>query len=230
MTALICSLQISLKEIIATSYVPSGCCGTIPALGYGWPGDIGLMPFEWVSQCKEFSSVKMNSRISVYSSAALTAIAMLAIMPTSAQAQASITATANVATALTVTAGNDLDFGLVIPGFTKTIAVTDATAGTFSMSGGAAAEVNFSFSSLPANLDDGLGNLLPISSYSGVHNTANDPVAGATAFTPSSGATTNLSGTGLLYIFVGGVADATGSPPNGTYTGTITLTAAYTGN
>lgn len=173
--------------------------------------------------------MKMNSLISVYSGTALTAIAMLAIMPTSAQAQ-SITATANVATALTVTAGNDLDFGLVIPGFTKTIAVSDATAGTFSVSGGAAAEVNFSFSSLPATLDDGSGNVLPISSYSGVHNTANDPVAGATTFTPSSGATTNLSGTGLLYIFVGGVADATGSPPNGTYTGTITLTAAYTGN
>ena len=172
----------------------------------------------------------MNSLLSVYSGAALTAIAMLVIMPTSAEAQASITATANVATALTVTADNDLDFGLVIPGFTKTIAVADATAGAFSMSGGAAAEVNFSFSSLPANLDDGSGNLLPISSYSGVHNTANDPVAGATTFTPSSGATTNLSATGLLYIFVGGVADATASPPNGTYTGTITLTAAYTGN
>ena len=83
--------------------------------------------------------MKTNSLISVYSGAALTVIAMLAIMPTSAQAQ-SITATANVATALTVTAGNDLDFGLVIPGFTKTIAVTDATAGSFSMSGGAAAD------------------------------------------------------------------------------------------
>ncbi len=159
-----------------------------------------------------------------------TAAALLGAAPSDADAQASITATANVAAALTVTAGQDLDFAMVIPGFTKTIAVNDPTAGTFSMSGGAGAEVNFSFSSLPANLQDALLNNLPITSYSGVHNTVNDPVAGAVLFTPSAGATTNLSGTGELYLFIGGVADATGPTPNGTYTGTITLTAAYTGN
>lgn len=150
--------------------------------------------------------------------------------PASASGQASITATANVATAIVVNAGNDLDFATVVPGFTKTVAVSDATAGTFSMSGGAGAEVNFSFSSLPANLQDAALNNLPITTYTGVHNTLNDPVAGAVSFTPGAGATTNLSGTGELYIFVGGTADATASPPNGTYTGTVTLTAAYTGN
>jgi hypothetical protein len=151
------------------------------------------------------------------------------MMPSAAKAQASITATATVASALTLTPGNDLDFQLVIPGFTKTVAVTDATAGTFSITGGAGAEVNFSFSTLDNPLTDGGGNNLPIT-YTGVHNTVNNAGAGATAFTPSAGATTNLSGLGELYIFLGGTVDATLSPPNGTYTGTVTLTAAYTGN
>ena len=160
---------------------------------------------------------------------ALSGVVLATLMtPSAAKAQASITATATVASALTLTAGNDLDFQLVIPGFTKIVAVTGATAGTFSITGGAGAEVNFSFTSLPDPLTFGANNL-PIT-YAGVHNTVNDPGAGATAFTPSAGATTNLSGTGELYIFMGGTVDATASPLNGTYTGTVTLTAAYTGS
>lgn len=161
--------------------------------------------------------------------AAVAAVFVTAVAPKAAEGQASITATATVATALTVTAGNDLDFQTVIPGFTKTVAVDDVTAGTFSLTGGAGAEVQMTFTSLPTDLDDGLGNLLPIT-YSGVHNTLNDPVTGATGFTPSAGATTNLSGTGELYVFLGGVVDATAQFTAGTYTGTVTLSAAYTGN
>lgn len=153
----------------------------------------------------------------------------VATSPTEAHAQASFTATATVATALTLTAGNDLDFQIVIPGFNKTVTVSDATAGTFSMTGGAGAEVAISFTSLPTDLDDGTGNLLPIT-YTGVHNTLADPVAGATAFTPASGATTNLSGVGELYMFIGGTVDATAQFNAGTYTGIVTTTAAYTGN
>jgi len=161
---------------------------------------------------------------------AVTTAAILGLStPKSAEAQASITATATVATALTLTAGNDLDFQTVIPGFTKTVTPSDPTAGTFSMTGGAGAEVQMSFTSLPANLDDGLGNLLPIT-YTGVPNTVNDPTTGATSFTPSAGATTNLSGTGELYVFLGGTRDATAQFTAGTYTGTVTLTASYTGN
>lgn len=156
-------------------------------------------------------------------------ISALALVPTGLNAQASISATATVATALVLAAGNNLDFATVIPGFSKTVAVSDAAAGTFSMAGGAGAEINFSFSSLPANLSDGSGNLLPIV-YTGAHNTVNDPTTGASAYTPSAGATANLSGIGEFYVFIGGTVNATASPPNGIYTGTITMTAAYTGN
>ncbi len=153
----------------------------------------------------------------------------LSLAPARVSAQASITATAVVEPALTVNAGNDLEFGSVLPGFMKTIAVSDATAGTFDLAGAAGAEVNFTFSALPSDLTFGANNL-PIT-YTGVHNTVNDPITGATSFTPSAGDTTPLHGTtGELYVFLGGTVDATGSPPAGTYTGTVTLTGAYTGN
>ena len=154
--------------------------------------------------------------------------AVLAAAPRQADAQATITATATIGANLNVFAGNDLDFQTVIPGFTKTVAVNDGTAGTFSLSGVAGAEVDLTFTSLPGTLA-GPGLPLPIT-YTGVHNTTGDPVAGATAFTPSAGATTNLSGIGELYVYLGGTVDATnlGIIP-GTYTAFVTLDAAYTG-
>lgn len=152
----------------------------------------------------------------------------LTVVPSSAQSQVTIDAIAEVAQQLTVNAGSDLDFGLVIPTFTKTVAVTDATAGTFDLSGGIGAEVQMDFT-LPANLDNG-GLLLPIGTWTGVHNAVNDPVAGATPFDPTAQAITNLSGAGLLYIFLGATVDATLQSNPGIYTGIISLTAAYTGN
>ena len=159
------------------------------------------------------------------------ATTILAIAPGNSDAQNTITATATVATTITVTGQQDLDFQLVLPGFTKTVLVTDPTAGLFLVAGGATAEVDVNFVTLPPNLDDGSGNLLPIT-YTGVYNTVSDPSAGATPFVPTAGAgpTANLSAAGELYVYLGGVVDATAPPPNGTYTGLVRMTAAYTGN
>lgn len=161
---------------------------------------------------------------------ALALVAFLAAAPHQADAQASIAATATVATALSVTGGNDLNFQTVIPTYTKTVLVTDATAGTFSLAGGSGAEVTLSFTALPANLA-GPGGNLPIT-YDGVHNTVNDPAAGATGFVPVLGlsATTTLSAGGDLYVFLGGQVDAALQGTPGVYSGTVTLDAAYTGN
>jgi hypothetical protein len=162
---------------------------------------------------------------------ALSGVALATLItPAAAKAQASITATANVASTLGLSGDNDLDFQLVIPGFTKTVPVTDASAGAFSISGGPGAQVTFSFTSLPANLTDGGGNNLPIT-YTAVYNTANDPATGNALPLPG-GAVDVLSPLGELFIFLGGTVDAIGPPvpPNGTYTGTVTLTASYTGN
>lgn len=164
---------------------------------------------------------------------ALAMVAVLAYTPSSANAQsASITATAVVAGALTVTNQRNLDFGTVIPGFTRTILPTDATSGHFQLDGGVNAEVQLTFSSLPAALV-GLNpaNTLTVASYSGSYNTA-DAGGTGTAFTPASGLTTRLGAAvpAQLHVYLGGVINVPAGQAADTYTGTITLDATYTGN
>jgi hypothetical protein len=164
---------------------------------------------------------------------ALATVAVLAYTPSTAKAQsASISATAVVAGALTVTNQRNLDFGTVIPTFSRTVLPADPTSGHFQIDGGVNAEVDLTFSSLPAVLS-GLtpGNTLAVASYSGTYNTADAGGAG-TSFTPASGLTTRLGATvpARLHIYIGGVINVPAGQPSDTYTGTITLDAAYTGN
>jgi hypothetical protein len=164
---------------------------------------------------------------------ALATVAVLAYSPSTAKAQsASITATAIVAGALTVTNQRNLDFGTVIPTFPRTVLPADPTSGHFQIEGGVNAEVDLTFTSLPAVLT-GItpGNTLAVASYSGTYNTADAGGAG-TSFTPASGLTTRLGATvpARLHIYIGGAVTAPAGQAADTYTGTITLTAAYTGN
>ncbi|HXE58367.1 MAG TPA: DUF4402 domain-containing protein [Gemmatimonadales bacterium] len=142
-----------------------------------------------------------------------------------AQNSASITATANVLTPLTVVGAQNLSFGNVFPGLNKTVAVTDAGAGRFDVAGQANANVSLSFV-LPSNLSDGSGNLLPIGSWTGEHNTTG--TATGANFTPSAGATnTTLSGTGNLYVFIGGQVTPAVNQPAGLYSGSVQMTVVY---
>ena len=167
----------------------------------------------------------MNTRsLSLLAAGAMVALVMV---PGRATAQsASISATATVAGALSVTAGNNLAFGTVIPGFNRTILVSDAGAGTFSLTGGANAQVALSFT-LPANLTSGANNLAV--AFTGAYNVSNN-VATSTAFTPSSGVTTRLDGTtGSLFVWLGGTLTVPAGAVAGAYSGTVTLNASYTG-
>jgi len=160
------------------------------------------------------------------------AVAALALAPNvaAAQATASIGARADVQIALTATAVDSLIFGNVFPGTTKNILPTDATSGSFQITGAANAAVTVDFS-LPAALSDGVGNTLPITfgATSAAYNQLNSR-AGAGLFDPASTLTANLDATGgNLYVFIGGSVSPT-TEPAGTYKGTITLTTAYTGN
>ncbi len=161
---------------------------------------------------------------------AVAAAALFLQVPTTgkAQASASITASATVAGALTVTNARDLGFGTVIPGFARTVNTTDATSGHFQIDGGVNAEVAVTFSSLPADLTDGV-NLLPIT-YTSTYNTTDAGGAG-TNFVTAGGVTTRLdAASGQLHIYIGGtVTPAAAQIPN-LYQGTITLDASYTGN
>ena len=152
--------------------------------------------------------------------------ALLSLAASAAQAQsANITATATVYQAMTVTGARTLDFGAVFPGVNKTIGVAAATSGQFSMTGQNSANVNVSFT-LPANLTSGANNL-PIGTWTGCHNTSNS-TTGCTAFTPSAAATASaFSGTGSLWVWVGGTVSPAANQASGTYNGTVTMTAAY---
>ena len=112
----------------------------------------------------------------------------------------------------------------VFPGVNKAVLLPDAGAGRFDVTGQASTPVNLAFTSLPTNLANG-GNNLPVAFSSG-YNTANS-AAGATSFAPGSGASTSLSGTGALFVFLGGTVTPAVNQAAGTYTGTVTLQVTY---
>lgn len=142
-----------------------------------------------------------------------------------AQNSASASVTASVQQPLAVTKTNDLAFGAVFPGLSKTVAVGDASAAAFSVAGQAGANVNLTFSA-PTSIASG-GSSLAISSWTGRWNTTSSASAG-TDFTPSGSATSaTLSGSGAIYVYVGATAAPTISQAAGSYSGTLTLTVVY---
>ena len=153
-------------------------------------------------------------------------VAALLSLATAAQAQsANINATAVVYQAMTVTGARALDFGNVFPGVAKSIAVAAATSGRFDLTGQASANVNLTFT-LPTDLTSGANNL-PIGTWTGCHAATNN-TTGCTTFTPSGSATASaFSGTGALFVWVGGTVTPAANQAAGTYNGTVTLTAAY---
>jgi spore coat protein U-like protein len=149
-------------------------------------------------------------------------------MATAAQAQsANIQALATVFQPITITGARSLDFGNVFPGLGKTVGVADATSGRFDLTGQASSNVNLTFT-LPTNLSDGGGNLLPIGIWTGCHNGTN-AVGSCSTFTPISGVATPsaFSAAGGLFVWLGGTVTAGASQAAGNYTGTVTLTVAY---
>jgi hypothetical protein len=142
-----------------------------------------------------------------------------------AQTSANIQATATVLSAVTVAAGNDLQFGNVTPGVNKTTAIADAGAGRFDVTKAASQGVTLAFT-LPADLTDGVNNL-PIGSWTGGWNTSATP-AGATGFTPSAGGTntTATPGTGI-FVYVGATVSPAAAQVAGSYSGTVTMSVVY---
>ena len=157
----------------------------------------------------------------------LAVAALVAGLASSAAAQSnsgSITATAVVQQPINVNGAVNLQFGNVFPGVNKAVLLTDAGAGRFDVTGQASTPVNLAFTALPTNLANG-GTNLPVAFTSG-YNTSNS-AAGATTFAPGSGTSTSLSGTGALYVFLGGTVTPAVNQAAGTYTGTVTLQVTY---
>jgi len=157
------------------------------------------------------------------------ALAVLALVvftkPVYAQVNnASITATATVQAPINVTAVSNLDFQNVFPGVAKTVLVSGATAGRWDVAGAPTTPVSLNFT-LPNNLVSG-GNLLPIGTWTGNHNTTAAPTG--TGFTPSGTPTAaTLSATGALFVYIGATVSPLANQPAGVYTAAVTLTVLY---
>lgn len=157
---------------------------------------------------------------------------VLALAATANQAQAQsaqIGARATVQQALTIAAVDSLRFGAAFPGTTRTILPTDASSGSWTLTGAANAEVTLTFT-LPANLVNGANNLpVTFSATAAGYNTLNSR-AGQSTFNPTAVQTTRLhNASGNLYVFIGGSVSPVAQPA-GNYTAAITLATAYTGN
>ncbi len=163
----------------------------------------------------------------------LMAVALAAGVVTTVEAQtASINATARVLAPIAVGTTEDLRFGDVLQGINKVVAASDAASGQFEFSGSTGAEVDLVLT-LPTDLDDGGGNLMPINTWSGLRG-VNATRGAGTAFVPTDGVSIldNLGGAaGDFYrIFVGATVVPGGAQTPGNYTASIDLQVTYTGN
>jgi hypothetical protein len=163
----------------------------------------------------------------------LMALAMAAGVVTTVEAQtASISATARVLAPISVSATQDLRFGDVIQGTNKVVAASDAASGQVEFSGSTGAEVDMVLT-LPTNLDDGGGNLMPIGTWTGIRGVNATRGAGP-AFLPADGATITdnlgVAAVDLYRFFLGATVVPAGGQTPGNYTGPITLQVTYTGN
>jgi len=137
-------------------------------------------------------------------------------------AQTSTTAnvTANVNAALTITNTGALALGNVAQGATVTITSLTAGAATFTIQGAATAATTVTVTN-PANLTFGANNL-PFTAQIPRFNTVNTQ-ATSSAFGATTGGSTTTSGTGQLFLWIGGSVTASGSQAAGSYSGTITV-------
>jgi hypothetical protein len=140
---------------------------------------------------------------------------------------ADIAATATVQSPITVTAGNDLEFGNVFPGVSKSVARTVAEAGAFTVLGQASSTVYLNFT-LPSNLEFGANNMPITFSTTDAGSNTTDNQGAATAFDPSEDDyQRTLSGSGELFVWIGGTVNPTESQVAGAYSADITLTVTY---
>ncbi len=163
----------------------------------------------------------------------LLALAVMAWAPSAlaqSTASADITARATVLGPITVTNQADLEFGNVIPGVAKSVAISGTTSGRWLVAGNAGAEVNLDFTALPNNLTGPATMSITYAANDAGHNVTNN-AAGAVPFDPAGTALANIGNAPAeLYVWIGGTVNPVAGQAAGLYTGTITLQAAYTGN
>jgi len=179
--------------------------------------------------------LKMEKRMTQFTKRVASGVVLLLCVtvlttPATAQATASIEATATVAGGfdpLTATGVQNLDFGTVTAGLGPVDAV-EAGFGRFNLTGEPSAAVLVEYTTLPTQLDDGFGNNIPISfdATDGILWGGGFPGA-FTTFNPLITQTLAFGGVGNLTVGIAGTVDPPLVAVDGDYTGTIVLTVAY---
>ncbi len=161
------------------------------------------------------------------------AVALVGGGVTTVEAQtASVNATARVLVPIIVVTTEDLRFGDVIQGVNKVVDADDATPAQFEFRGSTGAEIDIVLT-LPSNLDDGGGILMPINTWTGRRG-VNATRGSGTAFTPVDAATITdnfgAAGGDFYRVFLGATVVPGVAQTAGDYTGQIDLLVSYTGN
>ncbi|MGD0590711.1 MAG: DUF4402 domain-containing protein [Bacteroidota bacterium] len=148
----------------------------------------------------------------------LVAVLLLTVSALSFAQTANITA--NVNATIVVTRLTDLAIGNLNQGQVVSIASASAAAASFSITGAANAATTVTVT-FPPTLASGLNTMTFTGNIPTYHTVAG--FAGSTAFGALTGGQTNTSGTGALWIYIGGGVTADPSQAVGSYTGTLSV-------
>lgn len=172
----------------------------------------------------------------------LAALALAVLAGSNAFAQsASVNSTATIITPITATATAPLAFGTITKGATSSIAATNSSAGAVTFSGDEGDNITISVpSTCSIATTSGAGSSMTVTlNRAALRANTTSAQGTATALDASSGsATTALSadasgdgvnndGLGQSYIWIGGSVTPTATQQRGAYSGTFTVTAAY---
>jgi len=184
-----------------------------------------------------FNQSKIN-----FSRVLITAIALaLFVVPSVVMSQdvSNGQATATVQTPLTVTATAALDFGTVFQGVAKSVAVNDAAAGVFTITGQAGSGISV-YLQLPDYMSTATGDDRMVIAFSNTDCSIDtsgvvDPTGAIVGWVGTNPyalpATVTVSGGGASSaIFLGGSVNPSVDQAAGAYTADIILTVAYNGS
>ncbi|MDB4880078.1 MAG: hypothetical protein JWL60_1524 [Gemmatimonadetes bacterium] len=155
------------------------------------------------------------------------AVASAQVIPP-ATTSAAITTAIKVKSAVTLTAGDNVDFGTVVPGSTASVDVqgvtTGASAGSVGLVTNQAVTISVALTDLASALASTAPDLSVTSPVCGLH-TARTADA-QTVIKDCAGFTTASTG-GTFWVFVGGSVTTASTTAAGGYAGTATVTASY---
>ena len=162
------------------------------------------------------------------------AVALMLAGKSVAQEQAAIQALATVVSSLSITGTNNLQFGAVTPGVTKSVdKATIGFAGECLVTGESSAELTIDFS-LPDTLRtaDSLGAMridfsATDASYSDGTGSQSTPTG---SVNPNGPIVRRIGGGGTMTFWIGGTVYPRVSQTGGDYSAEILLTVAYTGS